>query len=120
MTTLHTQVVLAEQRLLWKRFDQSNHFCAALGFSPHFALRAEPLQTSVCLYLQPQLTEGNTQGFPSAHSSGAASVRRLAQSGDSQALQPSGHLLLGSSLIWELGSKAQTMLAYNHAAFLFP
>lgn len=41
-STLQGQVASAELRQVWKRFDQSNHFCAAVGFSPYFALRAEP------------------------------------------------------------------------------
>lgn len=41
-STLQGQVALAEPRQVWKRFDQSNHFSAAIAFSPYFALRAEP------------------------------------------------------------------------------
>lgn len=29
-------------RQAWKRFDQSHYFCTAAGFSPYFALQAEP------------------------------------------------------------------------------
>lgn len=41
-STLQGQMVLAELRQVWKRFDQSHYFCAATVFSPSFALQAEP------------------------------------------------------------------------------
>lgn len=41
-STLQGQVLLAELRQVSNRSDQSWYFCAASGFSPYFALQAEP------------------------------------------------------------------------------
>lgn len=41
-STLWGQILLAELRQVWKRFDQSHYFCAAAEFSPCFALQPEP------------------------------------------------------------------------------